>query len=60
MVLYGVLLLAFLWYGWRIVIQGPEAIEPPTPNVVRPGIDRAATALVSGVPAQSASVAAAE
>jgi cytochrome bd ubiquinol oxidase subunit I len=59
-VLYGVLLLVFLWYGWRIVIHGPGTIEPPTPNVVRPGIDRAATALVSGVPARSAPVAAAE
>jgi cytochrome bd ubiquinol oxidase subunit I len=45
--LYGALLLAFLWYGWRIVIHGPEQIEPQ-PNMVRPGIDRAGPALAGG------------
>lgn len=45
--LYGALLLAFLWCGWRIVIHGPEQIEPQ-PNTVRPGIDRAGPALAGG------------
>ena len=49
--LYGCLLLAFFWYGWRIVIRGPADVEPPRPDAVRPGIDRAAPALLGAQPA---------
>jgi Cytochrome bd terminal oxidase subunit II/Cytochrome bd terminal oxidase subunit I len=43
-VLYIALLLAFLWYGWRIVIHGPGPIGEISPNVIRPGLDRAGPA----------------
>ncbi len=51
MVLYGLMLLAFFWYGWRVVIRGPAEIPPGLPNTLRPGIDRAAPALAGGMPA---------
>ena len=45
-VLYGMLFLAFLWYGASIVIRGPGSLELP-PESIRPGIDRAGPALVA-------------
>jgi cytochrome d ubiquinol oxidase subunit I len=58
--LYGILFLAFLWYGWRVVIRGPLDEPLPPPNSVRPGIDRAAPALTGGLPAGADPVVAAE
>jgi cytochrome d ubiquinol oxidase subunit I len=52
---YNVLLLAFLWYGLRTVLQGPEAAEPQNPNAVRPGLDRVGPALAGGLQAASPS-----
>jgi cytochrome bd ubiquinol oxidase subunit I len=53
MALYAVLLLAFLWYGAHLVIQGPEALAA-TPEPIRPGIDHAGPALVAGAAAPQA------
>jgi cytochrome d ubiquinol oxidase subunit I len=41
-VVYTVLLLAFFFYAWRIIMRGPQMPEPaPSPLSVRPGIDAA-------------------
>jgi cytochrome bd ubiquinol oxidase subunit I len=50
-IVYNVLLLAFFWYGWRVVSAGPEPDAEPAPNLVRPGLDHAAPALVGAAPA---------
>lgn len=44
---YNLLLLAFFWYGARVVIRGPAAIADVHPNAVRPGLEQAGTAVPS-------------
>ena len=51
-VVYNVLLLAFFWYGARIVMRGPEEVSAVHPNAVRPGLEQAGPALVGGFPAK--------
>ncbi|WP_232629958.1 cytochrome ubiquinol oxidase subunit I [Methylobacterium sp. Leaf118] len=57
---YNVLLLAFFWYGARIVVRGPSAIPNVHPNAVRPGLEQAGTAVLSRATAPPASIAAGE
>jgi cytochrome bd ubiquinol oxidase subunit I len=41
-VVYTVLLLAFFFYAWRVIVRGPQIPEPAqSPLSVRPGIDSA-------------------
>lgn len=47
-IIYNLLLLALLWYGARIVLKGPEALQPENPNEIRPGLERAGPALLGG------------
>ena len=47
-VLYNLLLLAFFFYGIRIVWRGPSDLDLVPPNAVRPGLERAGPALVGG------------
>ena len=47
-VVYNVLLLAFFWYGARVVMQGPEGMVEPHPDAVRPGLEQAGPAIVGG------------
>jgi cytochrome bd ubiquinol oxidase subunit I len=47
-VVYNVLLLAFLWYGARIVIRGPDDVSAIRANTVRPGLEQAGPAVVGG------------
>lgn len=50
-VLYNALLLAFFWYGARVVLRGPDSFQPlDKPNTIRPGIERAGPALLSSTP----------
>jgi cytochrome bd ubiquinol oxidase subunit I len=49
-VVYNVLLLAFFWYGARIVMRGPEDVSAVNPNAVRPGLEQAGPAVVRGFP----------
>jgi cytochrome d ubiquinol oxidase subunit I len=49
--LYAVLMLAFLWYGWRIVIRGPVSVPVPPADSLHPGLDRAGPAIAGGIPA---------
>lgn len=52
--LYATLLLAFLWYGWRVVIRGPsDDAELHHLDAIPPGIGRAAPALLGGAPARA-------
>ena len=44
---YNLLLLAFFWYGARVVIRGPAAIADVHPNAVRPGLEQAGTEVSS-------------
>ena len=48
LVVYNVLLLAFFWYGARLVVRGPADAGAASPNEVRPGLDRAGPAVVGG------------
>ena len=50
-VVYNVLLLAFFWYGARLVLRGPADARADSPNEVRPGRDRAGPAVAGGEPA---------
>jgi cytochrome d ubiquinol oxidase subunit I len=50
-VVYNVLLLAFFWYGARLVLRGPEDLSTVQPNAVRPGLEQAGPAVVGGFPA---------
>jgi cytochrome d ubiquinol oxidase subunit I len=52
-VIYNLLLLAFFFYGVRIVLRGPDDVALVHPNAVRPGLDRAGPSLVGGTPAES-------
>ena len=45
---YNVLLLAFFWYGARLVIRGPDAIGDARPHAIRPGLEQAGPAVVKG------------
>ena len=49
-VVYNLLLLAFFWYGARIVMRGPEDVGADHPNAVRPGLEQAGPAVVGGFP----------
>jgi cytochrome d ubiquinol oxidase subunit I len=55
---YNILLLAFFWYGWRVLMEGPNVVVEP--NAVRPGLGQAAPAILSAPPAVSPPVSAAE
>lgn len=48
LVVYNVLLLAFFWYGARLVVRGPADAGAASPNEVCPGLDRAGPAVVGG------------
>ena len=45
---YNVLLIAFFWYGARVVMRGPDHIEDARPNAIRPGLEQAGPAVVGG------------
>ena len=53
-VVYNVLLLAFFWYGARIVWRGPDDARGTHPNAVRAGREQAGPAVVGGGPAYAA------
>ncbi len=57
-VVYNVLLLAFFWYGTRLVLRGPVEAETSRPNAVRAGLEQAGPAVVGGAPAYEAASAA--
>ncbi|HEY0106391.1 MAG TPA: hypothetical protein VGB91_09930, partial [Rhizomicrobium sp.] len=40
-VVYNCLLLAFFWYGFKIVLRGPAGTDAAPPHAVRPGLDEA-------------------
>ncbi|MBZ9891515.1 cytochrome ubiquinol oxidase subunit I [Mesorhizobium sp. BR1-1-3] len=50
-VVYMVLLLAFLWFAGRIAIRGPRDTSASDPRLVRPGLDRGSPAIVGSAPA---------
>jgi hypothetical protein len=58
-VLYSVLLLTFLWFALRIVLQGPTEAGATDPRTVRPGLDRAGPAAAGAYGASPEQVAAA-
>lgn len=55
-VVYNLLLLAFFWYGARIVMRGPEDVSVH-PNAVRPGLEQAGPAMAGGFLNKSPSLA---
>jgi cytochrome d ubiquinol oxidase subunit I len=46
-VVYNVLLLAFFWYGARLMLRGPDDVVAAS-NAVRPGLEQAGPAVVGG------------
>jgi cytochrome bd-type quinol oxidase subunit 1 len=48
-VVYAVLLLAFFFYAWRIIVRGPQIPEAAqSPLSVRPGMDSALARIPAG------------